>query len=240
METKNTKVNEVLTLGNISETNLKKEVSTLRETEINQGEILMNWNSNLVKESKWYDVSNSKLPLEFQKIAKETLAVEFFNKPENMGLLGKKKIADVDVNVTLEMVLNSDLKILKEKYNVKTSDTVKDIRRTFSKDFYDKKVNKWKADAKALDNSDGNSEVLKKEKANRTFLEMLAWNILGEPDQYSNEGYSNSMLRKCINSKDTNKPKAKEFETLAKKFLKDIESISGIQGSKASAVIKNK
>ena len=84
MKTVNTNANEVLTLGNISEVNLKKEVSTLRETEINQGEILMNWNSNLVKEGKWYDVSNSKLPMEFQKVAKETLAVEFFKNCRNL------------------------------------------------------------------------------------------------------------------------------------------------------------
>ena len=249
---KNIGKNENAILGNISIDSIKKSVNILRETETNQASVLTDWNSNLVKGEKWYSLTNGRLPIEFQKATKEVLMVEWVNMPINSNALGKYivdgKVKRVDDNtfakhngekldITMNLVLNGDLKNIKEVYGKALADTVKDIRRLFTKDFWDKKINQWKAIAKTLDETDGDADALKKEKANRTFLEMLQWNILGEPDQYSKEGYSNSLLRKAINSKD-GKANAKTFEKLAKKFLADYENAVSINSANASEPIK--
>ena len=244
--------NTIATLGNITKAQLMKDVNVLRETETNQASVIMGWNTNLVANKKWYDVSNGSLPIEFQSVTKSTLANEYFGKPENASLIGRfitdGKVKRVDENtfnahkgekldVTINLIINGDLKNIKENQGGALTDVVKDSRRKFTKDFWDKKLNNWKTLGKTLDNAEGDVETLKKEKANRSFLEMIQWNILGEPDQYSSEGYSNSLLRKTINSKD-GKANAKTFEKLAKKFLVDYENAVTISSDEARDVIK--
>ena len=248
METKNT----MATLGNISIANIRKDVNILRETETNQATVLLNWNTNLVANDKWFNLTRGKLPLEFQTETKKTLAVEFFNLPQNANMLGKYiidgKLKRVDDNtfssykgskldVTMNLILNGDTKNIKENQGIALADYVKDTRRLFTKDFWDKKISQWQKTAKELDNADGDTDTLKKEKANRSFLEMLQWNILGEPDSHSKEGYSNSLLRKAINSKES-KADSKVFEKLAKKFLVDYENAVSISSNDARDTIK--
>jgi hypothetical protein len=76
--TTTTTKNPMATLGNITKAQLMKDVSVLRETETNQASVIMGWNTNLVAEKKWYDVSNGSLPIEFQAVTKSTLANEYF------------------------------------------------------------------------------------------------------------------------------------------------------------------
>jgi F0F1-type ATP synthase delta subunit len=78
---------------------------------------------------------------------------------------------------------------------------------------------------------------LKKEKATRTFIEMLQWNILGEPDSHNAEPYANALLRKAINSKDVKADK-KVFEKIFKKALVDYENAVTISSDEARDVIK--
>jgi hypothetical protein len=250
--TTTTTKNPMATLGNITKAQLMKDVSVLRETETNQASVIMGWNTNLVAEKKWYDVSNGSLPIEFQAVTKSTLANEYFGKPENAGLIGRfitdGKVKRVDENtfnahkgekldVTLNLIINGDLKNIKENQGGALADVVKDSRRKFTKDFWDKKLNNWKTLGKTLDNAEGDVETLKKEKATRTFIEMLQWNILGEPDTHNAEPYANALLRKAINSKD---PKAdkKVFEKIFKKALVDYENAVTISSDEARDVIK--
>jgi len=251
MKTTTTK-NPIATLGSITKVQLTKDVSILRETETNQASVILGWNTNLVTDKKWYDVSNGSLPVEFQSVTKSALANEYFGKPENAGLVGKfitdGKVKRVDdntfasykgekIDVTLNLIINGDLKNIKENQGGALADVVKDSRRKFTKDFWDKKISTWKKIGKELDNSDGDVETLKKEKANRSFLEMLQWNILGEPDSHNTEPYANALLRKAINSKDVKADK-KVFEKIFKKALSDYENAVTLSSSDASDVIK--
>jgi hypothetical protein len=59
--TTTTTKNPMATLGNITKAQLMKDVSVLRETETNQASVIMGWNTNLVADKKWYDVSNGSL-----------------------------------------------------------------------------------------------------------------------------------------------------------------------------------
>ena len=255
--TTTTTKNPMATLGNITKKQLSKDISILRETETNQATVILGWNINLVAEKKWYDVSNGSLPVVFQALTKETLANEYFGKPENAHYIGKHiyttadgdaKVTRVDekkfashtgekLDVTLNHIINGDLKNLKKVSNGTLSNLVSVARRNFTKDFWDKKLNNWKTLGKTLDNAEGDVETLKKEKATRTFIEMLQWNILGEPDTHNAEPYANALLRKAINSKDAKADK-KVFEKIFKKALVDYENAVTISSDEARDVIK--
>ena len=249
--------NTMATLGNITKKQLSKDISILRETETNQATVILGWNANLVADKKWYDVSNGSLPVVFQAVTKETLANEYFGKPENAHYIGKhiytkadgdakvtrvdeKKFADYKgekLDVTLNQIISGDLKNLKKVSNGTLSNLVSVARRNFTKDFWDKKITNWKTLGKTLDNAEGDIEVLKKEKATRTFIEMLQWNILGEPDSHNTEPYANALLRKAINSKDVKADK-KVFEKIFKKALTDYENAVTLSSDDARDVIK--
>lgn len=234
---------KAVALGTIKVSEINESIKTLGIAETNQANVLINWNDNLVKEGLWFDMSHSILPIAFTKAVKENLAVEFFNMAVNKNLLGYF-IATADKNVkrvetekefkisnlnekkliSVDDILNADLKNTKTVYGAEISNFIRDVRRKFTKDYYSKKLNKWQSTAKELFNADNDSETLKKEKANRNHIEMIAWNLFGEPDKHSNgKSYDNAMERKVINSKD-NKKDAKAFKKIFSKALQDYQN----------------
>ena len=244
----------VTTLGNITVDQITKDVENLNVIDENQAVIFGRWNESLVKGDKvWYQFTPKKLPAEFIKATRDSLFIPYMNKPENLNLLGKfinkdgkaKKVDDDTfkkhdgdkLDVTANVFLHMETANLKTKGGKVIQKYVTDNRRKFDKDVWAEKIERWQIVAKTLDDNGGDVESLKKEKANRTLIEMLYWNILGDADQYSTEGYSNSLLRKVINSKDA-KANAKVFEKLAKKFLLDYVNAVTLSSDDASKVIK--
>ena len=121
--------------------------------------------------------------------------------------------------MTLDTVVNN----VKPSNKMKAvKELVSGVNRTFAKDKWDKKLNQWKTVAKQYDD---NGEVAKKEKAKRNFVEMVAWNVLGKPDNHDELGYSGSLLRKCINDKD-DMVDTDKFEALCEKFIADLNKLS--------------
>jgi hypothetical protein len=223
-------------LGNIEVDTIVKQTSTLIDTDNNQAEVFINWNENLTVENKWYTFTNGKLPVEFIENTKRVIAIEYFNKAEN-NLLGyyieidgiskridKKQMEKLD-DTTKVFHLTIDTLVANVKPSGKmkaTKKVISDIYRKFNKDVWDKKLNQWKNVAKSLDDT---GVVEKKEKAKRDFVEMVAWNVLGKPDNHDELGYSGSLLRKCINDKDDMVDVTK-FEALAEKFVAEVKKLS--------------
>ena len=75
-------------LGNIEVDTIAKQTNTLIDTDKNQAEVFNNWNENLVANDKWYNYTNGKLPVEFIKATKESIAIAYFNQPEMNNVLG--------------------------------------------------------------------------------------------------------------------------------------------------------
>ena len=228
-------VNE--TLGNIDVDTIVKQTSTLIDTDNNQAEVFINWNENLTVNNKWYTFTNGKLPVAFIENTKRVIAIEYFNKAEN-NLLGyyiendglskcidKKQMEKLSGDTTKIFHFTIDTLVANVKPSGKmkaTKKIISDIYRKFNKDVWDKKLNQWKNVAKSLDDT---GEVEKKEKAKRNFVEMVAWNVLGKPDNHDELGYSGSLLRKCINDKE-DMVDVDKFEALAEKFVADIQKLS--------------
>ena len=228
-------VNE--TLGNIDVDTIVKQTSTLIDTDNNQAEVFINWNENLTVNNKWYTFTNGKLPVAFIENTKRVIAIEYFNKAEN-NLLGyyiendgvskcidKKQMEKLGSDTTKIFNFTIDTLVANVKPSGKmkaTKKVISDIYRKFNKDVWDKKLNQWKNVAKSLDDT---GEVEKKEKAKRNFVEMVAWNVLGKPDNHDELGYSGSLLRKCINDKE-DMVDVDKFEALAEKFVADIQKLS--------------
>lgn len=224
-------------LGNIDIDTIVKQTSTLIDSDNNQAEVFKRWNKDLTVNNKWYNFTPMKLPLAFIENTKKVIAVEFFNQPENNNLLGyyievdgvskrldQKQMKKLDnttnvFHMTIDTVVNS----VKPSNKMKNSrEIISGINRKFSKDKWDKKITKWQKDAKQIDDT---GEVEKKEKAKRNFVEMVAWNVLGKPDNHDDLGYSGSLLRKCINDKE-DMIDVDKFEALAEKFVADIQKLS--------------
>ena len=223
-------------LGNIEVSAITKQTNTLIDTDKNQAEVFNNWNANLVANDKWYNFTNGKLPIEFIKATKESIAVSYFNQPEMNNVLGyyvevdgkskridKKELSQYETNAVFNMTLDTVVNNVKPSNKMKAvKELVSGVNRTFAKDKWDKKLNQWKSVAKQYDD---NGEVAKKEKAKRNFVEMVEWNVLGNPDKHDELGYSGSLVRKCINDKDDMIDTAK-FTELAEKFIADLKKLS--------------
>tara|TARA_R100000544_G_scaffold28393_1_gene14948 strand:- start:351 stop:1055 length:705 start_codon:yes stop_codon:yes gene_type:complete len=223
-------------LGNIDVDTIVNQTSTLIATDNNQAEVFINWNENLTVNNKWYTFTNGKLPVEFIENTKRVIGIEYFNKAEN-NLLGyyiendgmSKRIDDKqmkkldDTTKVFHLTIDTLVSNVKPSGKMKASKKViSEIYRKFNKDVWDKKLNQWKNVAKSLDDT---GEVEKKEKAKRNFVEMVAWNVLGKPDNHDELGYSGSLLRKCINDKE-DMVDVDKFEALAEKFVADIQKLS--------------
>lgn len=232
-------------LGNIEVDTIVKQTATLIDTDNNQAEVFLNWNENLTVDNKWYTFTNGKLPVEFIENTKRVIGIEYFNKAEN-NLLGyyievdgmskradKKQMEKLDDTTIINGIddttkvfhLTIDTLVANVKPSGKmkaTKKVISDIYRKFNKDVWDKKLNQWKNVAKSLDDT---GEVEKKEKAKRDFVEMVAWNVLGKPDNHDELGYSGSLLRKCINDKD-DMVDVDKFEALAEKFVAEVKKLS--------------
>ena len=235
MKTIKKAVNE--TLGNIDVDTIVKQTSTLIDTDNNQAEVFINWNENLTVNNKWYTFTNGKLPVAFIENTKRVIAIEYFNKAEN-NLLGyyievdgvskridKKQMEKLSGDTTKIFHFTIDTLVANVKPSGKmkaTKKIISDIYRKFNKDVWDKKLNQWKNISKSLDDT---GEVEKKEKAHREFLQMLTWNMIGNPDEFSTIGYSGSFVRKCINDKNGTID-ADKFEKLCEKFIEDATKLS--------------
>lgn len=223
-------------LGNIEVDTITKQTNTLIDTDKNQAEVFNNWNENLVAQDKWYNFTNGKLPSEFIKATKESIAIAYFNQPEMNNVLGyyvevdgkskridKKDLSQFETNAVFNMTLDTVVNNIKPSNKMKAvKELVSGVNRTFAKDKWDKKLNQWKSVAKQYDD---NGEVSKKEKAKRNFVEMVEWNVLGNPDNHDDLGYSGSLLRKCINDKD-DMVDTDKFQALAEKFISDLKKLS--------------
>lgn len=223
-------------LGNIEVDTITKQTNTLIDTDKNQAEVFNNWNENLVANDKWYNFTNGKLPTEFIKATKESIAIAYFNQPEMNNVLGyyvevdgkskridKKDLSQYETNAVFNMTLDTVVNNIKPSNKMKAvKELVSGVNRTFAKDKWDKKLNQWKSVAKQYDD---NGEVSKKEKAKRNFVEMVEWNVLGNPDKHDDLGYSGSLLRKCINDKD-DMVDTDKFQALAEKFISDLKKLS--------------
>jgi len=226
-----------VSLGNIDIDTIAKQTSTLIESDNNQAEIFKRWNKDLTVNNKWYNFTPMKLPVEFIENTKKVIAIEFFNQPENNNLLGyyievdgkskrldEKQMKKLD-NTTNVFHLTLDTVIANAKPSKKmkaSNEFIAGVNRKFSKDKWDKKIVKWQKDAKQIDDT---GEVEKKEKAHREFLQMLTWNMIGNPDEFSTIGYSGSFVRKCINDKNGTID-ADKFEKLCEKFIEDATKLS--------------
>ena len=226
-----------VSLGNIDVDTIAKQTSTLIESDNNQAEIFKRWNKDLTVNNKWYNFTPMKLPVEFIENTKKVIAIEFFNQPENNNLLGyyievdgkskrldEKQMKKLD-NTTNVFHLTLDTVIANAKPSKKmkaSNEFIAGVNRKFSKDKWDKKIVKWQKDAKQIDDT---GEVEKKEKAHREFLQMLTWNMIGNPDEFSTIGYSGSFVRKCINDKNGTID-ADKFEKLCEKFIEDATKLS--------------
>ena len=234
---KNTKQASNEKLGNIDIDTIAKQTSTLIESDNNQAEIFKRWNKDLTVNNKWYNFTPMKLPVEFIENTKRIVAIEFFNQPENNNLLGyyievdgkskridEKQMKKLDNTTNVfHMTIDTVVANAKPSKKMKSSNEfISNLNRKFSKDKWDKKIVKWQKDAKQIDDT---GEVEKKEKAKRNFVEMVAWNVLGKPDNHDELGYSGSFLRKCINDKEDMVDVTK-FEALAEKFVADVKKLS--------------
>ncbi len=223
-------------LGNIEVDTITTQTNTLIDTDKNQAEVFNNWNENLVANDKWYNFTNGKLPVEFIKATKESIAIAYFNQPEMNNVLGyyvevdgkskridKKELSQYETNAVFNMTLDTVVNNVKPSNKMKAvKELVSGVNRTFAKDKWDKKLNQWKSVAKQYDDK---GEVAKKEKAKRNFVEMVEWNVLGNPDNHDELGYSGSLLRKCINDKD-DMVDTDKFQALAEKFIADLKKLS--------------
>ncbi len=223
-------------LGNIEVDTITTQTNTLIDTDKNQAEVFNNWNENLVANDKWYNFTNGKLPVEFIKATKESIAIAYFNQPEMNNVLGyyvevdgkskridKKELSQYETNAVFNMTLDTVVNNVKPSNKMKAvKELVSGVNRTFAKDKWDKKLNQWKSVAKQYDDK---GEVAKKEKAKRNFVEMVEWNVLGNPDNHDELGYSGSLLRKCINDKD-DMVDTDKFQALAEKFISDLKKLS--------------
>ena len=109
------------------------------------------------------------------------------------------------INLTLEIFLEEELREIKIRYGKDIADYIKKIRRKFNKDFYDKRIKQWKMQAKKLDNNSNNVYVLKKKKElRRTKIETLKWDLIGEPDRYSQKPNPRSPYQKEKISSESN------------------------------------
>ena len=202
----------------------------------NLAEFLIKNNKKLIDGQKWYDLTPSKLPQSMQDKIKHFLAEEYFKLPENNGQLGKfifdgKLIAVPDkifkdiglskkkINLNLEIFLKEDLKDIRINYGLDIANYIQNIRRKYNKDYYDKKLKKWRKQAKDLDENNDNVYVLRKRKElGRSRIERLKWDLIGEPDSFNDDSNSRSPYQKEKNSKDPNA----NPEVLKKIFLKAI------------------
>lgn len=199
---------------NMSEKELEQNLKTLNDSTVNVTEVLINFNNNLIdqKFGKWYDKTPNQLPTAFIKFAKKLMFTTWSNKPHNAELLGEKIIGKQRINYNFETVILKSDEDIKASHGVEIKEDRNKIKRIFDKDYYGYHVKKWQKTAKELDNSEDGKTLSKKVRAERDLFETLTWNMIGEPDQYSKEGYSNSLLRKVINSKEDGKPDPKFVE----------------------------
>ena len=221
-----TEVKKVIPL-NMSEKELEKDLKTLNDSTLNVTEVLIRFNNSLIdsKFGKWYDLTPEQLPTAFVQFAKKLMWTTWSSRPQNAERLGEKIIGKQRINYNFETVVEKSDADIKAKYGVDIKEDRNKIKRIFAKDYYGYHVGKWQKTAKELDNSVDGKTVAKKVRAERDLLETLAWNMIGEPDQYSKEGYSNSLLRKVINSKEEDKPDPKFVE---KCFYECINKIFGL------------
>jgi hypothetical protein len=215
---------------------LSNDISKLISADNNQGAILIGWNSGLTEKGKWYDSTPMQLPIPFINATKSAIAIEWLNLPVNKDILGfyaeddngtsiridGKKAKEMPSNKTFELTVESLIDKTIEPKNLKAvTKVIYGVRRTFNKDVWDKKIKRWQKLARELD---ATGEIEPKVKANRSFVEMVAWNILGNPDEHNSLGYSGSLSRKLRNSK-TSKINIDDFEKLAIAFVDAVRKL---------------
>ena len=206
----------------------------------NLADFFIETNKNLIDGKKWYELTPSKFPQPLQDNIKFFLAKQYLKLPENKGLLGKfifdnKLIAINDkiflesgssikkIDLTLEIFLEEELREIKIRYGKDIADYIKKIRRKFNKDFYDKRIKQWKMQAKKLDNNSNNVYVLKKKKElRRTKIETLKWDLIGEPDRYSQKSNPRSPYQKEKISSESNANPI-EFKRIFSKAIEEFE-----------------
>ena len=215
---------------------LSNDISKLISADNNQGTILIGWNNGLTDKGKWYDYTPMQLPIPFINDTKSAIAIEWLNLPVNKDILGfyaeddngtsirvdDKKAKEMPSNKTFELTVESLIDKTIEPKNLKAvTKVIYGVRRTFNKDIWDKKIKRWQKLAKELD---ATGEIEKSVKASRSFVDTVAWNVLGNPDEHNSLGYSGSLTRKLRNSK-TSKINIDDFEKLAVAFVEDVRKL---------------
>ena len=237
MNAKTKKAISNIALGkDVNVKDITDDTTLLISSDSNRASVFLKWNEGLIAKGKWYDLTPMQLPLAFIEVTKKMVAIEWCNEPENLALLGyyhendkglstridDTKASKLASNETFELTIDSLIDKTIEPKNLKaTTKAIYKIRRKFTKDVWDKKIKKWQKDAKDIEDK---GEVEPKVKAYRSFVDTVAWNILGNPDEYNAQGYSGSLSRKLTNSK-TSKIKQEDFDNLAIAFVEDVRKL---------------